>query len=684
MKINYGRTLTPAEETAVNQIAFECGILFDTARLLFYRDINTVEKAKKFLSPGKKWFYSPFLFKDMENVVNRLKVAKENGETVLVYGDYDADGVCSTSILYKVLTDFGINTLCTIPEREEGYGINLDKIEEFCSNNIVDLIVTVDCGISERQKISELLDIGIDVIVTDHHEPPELLPDCLIINPKVKGTGYPFEGLCGAGVAFKLASALIGEKANDYLDFVALATVADSMDLIDENRSLVHEGLKLFNSKNIRTAFKYLINENTKQITAQTLAFNIAPRINAGGRMGDANASLRLFLASNINEIYDLAVKLNEYNIARQSLCDDIYRQAKKIIKRDKLDEKSVILVGDEAWNTGVIGIVAAKLVEEYNKPVVVFAGLDGIFKGSARSTDDINIYNAISSASDLLIDFGGHSQAAGISLRKENFQLFYDKLLEYFIKENAVLYAEKSINVDWIIDNKFSLDFAREINSLEPFGIGNKKPIFAIEVASVFATPLKLDSPHYIIKLEQLEILDFNGEINTFALSLPIEKVVIFEPSYYVYKDKEQVRGTLKKIIIKEEDNDLSNYLFRCNILKYVNLFAENKVEVFKSDSIKSQYFNQCKSLSVDRDAFTNVFNTLLSLENKKFINSLDYVSNNEVLNDKQFIFCTEVFIELGIFYVQNGVLFRDKKLKNPLTNSNIYNRICSIKEEL
>ena len=359
MQVIYNDKLTPYTTERIKSLAKECGILFDTARLLFYRNIDSVEKAKRFLNPDKKNFISPFLLKGMSVAAERIKQAKENRERVLIFGDYDADGISATTVLFYCLKEFGINAKTIIPEREDGYGLNVEKIIAETNNNI-DLIITVDCGISDADKIERLKELNIDVIVTDHHEPPERLPDCTIINPKIQGQEYPFSGLCGAGVAYKLGSALIGAAADKYLDFVALATVSDSMDLIDENRDLVYEGLKLFSANKIRPCFKFLLSDNQKTVNAQSLAFSIAPKINAGGRMGDANLALKLFMAQYLSEISAISEKLKLLNVERQIECDNIYKEAKQLIVKYDLINDEIIMIYDEKWRTGFLGIVAA------------------------------------------------------------------------------------------------------------------------------------------------------------------------------------------------------------------------------------------------------------------------------------------------------------------------------------
>ncbi len=767
MRVEYYKRLTDEQAEKVRKISESCDILFDTAKLLFYRGIDSVEKAKAFLSPGLKGFNDPFKLKGVTDAVKRIVEAVELGQTILVFGDYDADGVCATTVLSRALKDFGASVLTSIPEREDGYGLNLEKIRQIHLENNLNLLITVDCGISDKDVIEEIKGLGVDVIVTDHHEPPEELPNCICINPHILGQEYPFNGLCGAGVAYKLAYALIGEKANNYLDFVALATVADSMELIEENRDIVSEGLKIFNSNKLRPAFKAMLGDGyaSKNVTSQTLAYQIAPRINAGGRMGNANCALELFASENQNEIFDLAVKLNEYNIARQSECDAIYKQAKTKISQKERYSDDVILVYDEGWKTGFIGIVAARLVEEFGKPVIVFAGVDGYLKGSARSIDGINIYNAINSAKDILIAFGGHSQAAGISVEKQNFEILRAKLNEYVKNECEDISIERTIECAWKVEKTFSLRFSRELEKFEPFGVGNKKPLFTVEVESVKSSPLKSGSLHYSYKTEPLEMLDFNGENNVFELSLPVKKKIVFEPTYSVFKGKESVKGITKNIICDYGDfsslkffafrNELINILNQDKIIEsakdkeiitackdqqnieisegygtiYALVNAKNVPQEIINNSKIKKYFlhpiqkgarnclvvslseipqafnrvvyidkplylhneNDCLDSSVkyleniktDRQTLAEIYGLLADMSGRNFTNSVSfYFENiNEInMNAKQFIFATEVFIELGFFKSVNGVLKVENKQKTTLENSKIYRKIQSL----
>ncbi len=761
MKIVYGKALNENEQKIINLISLECGVMKDTAKLLLYRNIDTVEKAKRFLNPGKHGFHNPYLLSGMESAVERIKKAKKNNENVVIFGDYDADGICAVSVLYYCLKIFGISAQCVIPERVDGYGINLDKIFALNEKNKIDLVITVDCGISEREKIEVLMANSIDVIVTDHHEPPEDLPDCTLINPKINGQEYPFNGLCGAGVAYKLSYALIGDKADYYLDYVALATVADSMDLIDENRDIVVEGLKLFNSDNIKLPFKYILGDNNKQVTAQqSLAYVIAPRINAGGRMGDANCGLKLFLSNNELEIFDLTAKLNEYNVLRQVECDNIYREAKDIIIANKLYENSVIIVGNEQWGAGFIGIVAARLVEDYCKPVIVFAGYEDLLKGSARSVDGVNIYDAICATKEYLNGFGGHSQAAGLSLSKQNLTAFDIAINNYLKDKIKEIDTERKIQVEWEINAPISTTFAKEIQAFEPFGTANKKPYFCTSIGSVRAVPIKAGSQHFTFSTQALEMLDFNGGADVVPLMLPTDKKVVFEINLSTFKNRESLKGFVKcvvpeysdltklelyafenqlkalmadvqgkaKVVLEEDFNNIDEYgtyyvlsnidnaeKFKEKLKLPITIFSSqtknqasciayapeivpygySKVVYldkpmqeleFDGESIVLDGENGYKNLdkiNTDRKFLGEVFIKIRELCGKQFLSVADFYNRyaSDYIDGYNFIFALSVFMELKIFVVKNGVLVYDDSVKNPLTNSKVYSKICVLK---
>ena len=645
MKIIYPKALSEEDNAKVSELSRRCGILKDTARLLFDRGIKDYNTAVRFLNPGKEHFLNPFYLVGMADAVERIKIAKEKNERVLVFGDYDADGICAVTILCGSLKIYGINALTIVPEREEGYGLNLEKIEKIHKENEIDLIITVDCGISDAEKISELKSKGIDVIVTDHHEPPEVLPECICVNPKIKGQEYGFDGLCGGGVAYKLGVALIGDRANEFLDFAALATVADSMDLVGENRDIVAEGLHILND-NPRAVFREFLGDSGKEITAQTLAYTVAPRVNAGGRMGDANSALKLFLSEDKNEIFDLSVKLNVYNATRQSLCEDAFNSAKQIVSDTGADGDRVILVRGGEWNAGILGIVAAKLADCYNKPAIVFSFDEntGVYKGSARSVDDINIYDAICAVKNYLLNFGGHSQAAGLSVVENNFEPLRKAINEYVEKTFGDIEIEKKIFVDIKPESAISIKFAEEIEMLEPFGVGNRRPIFATEVGETVASPLKENSPHYSFSTDVVEMLDFNGSEDVAVLASPLKKAIVFELNLSTFKNRKSVKGFLRSVISEFDDTDLLD----------------------------------ASGLLTDRNVFANAFNMLSGhvdvSEKECFCELFKDMSWQE---KRQILFCYNVFKELGFFAEENGVIVRNYGVKKPLEDSALYRKV-------
>ena len=531
----------------IADLASASGYTEHITRILYARGIDTVEKIRRFMRPSHKNFLSPFLMKGMQEAVEMITQARDEGKTVAVFGDYDADGVCASAIMYHALKDFGIDAHIYVPERADGYGLSeeaVDKIFEDCNP---ELFITVDCGISCAQEAQYIYELGCDVIVTDHHELPEVLPDCVIINPKLTDD-YPYDNLCGAGVAFKLACALIGEKAYEYLDFAALATVADSVALLGENRDIVTEGLKLFNN-NPRPCFSTLIGKTYDGVTAQTLAFNVAPRINAAGRMGDARAAFRLFTSESESEIYDLSTKLCLYNTERQKYCDELYASAKK-----KLLEKGayghVIMLSDESWNTGFVGIVAARIAEEYNRPTILFVHHGDMLKGSARSIESVNVFKALKNCSQYIEEFGGHAQAAGINIRFENF----DKLEQALNEEIASQYNredfEQKIYISEEITQPFSEKFAKELIQMEPYGVGHRRPLFSISAGVCNARPTKAQSPHINVRSEYIDLMYFSGLKHLKIIESDVRKKIVFDVGISRFKGREYVKGYIRDFI--------------------------------------------------------------------------------------------------------------------------------------
>ena len=532
---------------SISVLAEKTGLTEQITRILYARGVDTAEKIRRFMHPSEKNFLSPYLMKGMKEAVELITQARDEGRTVAVFGDYDADGVCASAIMYHALREFGIEPHVYIPERADGYGLSVEAVDRIFEECNPELFITVDCGISCAKEAQYIYELGSDVIVTDHHELPEVLPDCIIVNPKLRDE-YPYDNLCGAGVAFKLACALIGKEAYKYLDFATLATVADSVPLLGENRDIVTEGLKLFNTRP-RSCFASLLGKNYDGITAQNLAFTVAPRINAAGRMGDAQAAFRLFVSDSEAEIYELSTKLCLYNTERQKCCDELYASAKR-----KLLEKgaygNVIMLSDESWNTGFVGIVAARIAEEYNRPTLLFVHHGDMLKGSARSIESVNIFNALKNCSQWVEEFGGHAQAAGINIKFENFENLERALNEEIAKTSTPADFEQTIPVSEEIVAHFPEKFAKELVAMEPYGVGHKRPLFSISAGACSARPIKEMSPHLSVRSEFIDLMYFSGAKHLKIIESDVRKHIIFEINVSKFKGREYIKGYVRDLL--------------------------------------------------------------------------------------------------------------------------------------
>jgi single-stranded-DNA-specific exonuclease len=569
------RILPEAEFSAENQnqikrLAKECNLLPETVSILFGRGIDTQEKIQAFIHPSKARFLSPYKMSGMQETVELIARARQEDWAVVVYGDYDADGVCAATILSNALIDYGIEPMVYVPERKNGYGLNKANIDEIFDEFCPQLFITVDCGISNAEEVEYIKEMGAEVIVTDHHELPEKLPDCILVNPKFNDN-YPYDNLCGAGVAFKVACALNGEDAYKYLDFAAIATVADSVPLLGENRDIVYEGLKLINAKP-RSAYTAFLGKSGDGVTAQTLAFSIAPKINAAGRMGDANAALRLFNEQDEAKVYDLSVKLTAYNTERQQCCDELYQSAKEKLNQTGAYSR-VIMLWDEEWNTGFVGIVAARLAEEYGRPCLLFVKNGDMLKGSARSIESVNIFEALKACSEYIEEFGGHSQAAGVNITIENFAKLQAALDGYMHEKYTYDAFIPTLYTQRAVTGVNMARFSREIEMLEPFGVGNKRPLFVLDKGACLTHPVKPQSPHLVVKCDELEFMYFSGSKYSKLLQSEANKKIIFEYNISRFRGKEYVKGFIRDIIF--EGKNLNKIAEECAVNLVLTLAA-------------------------------------------------------------------------------------------------------------
>ena len=453
------------------------------------RGMKNALEIKEFLKADIKNLNHPNLFPNMSKAIDRIIYSIRQNERILIYGDYDVDGLTSTALLFSTLKEITSNIYYYIPNRfHEGYGLNEQAIHTAHKNKIK-LIITVDCGISSIQEIKKAKEIGIDVIVTDHHIPQKNIPDAFaVINPKCDEQ-YPFKELAGVGVSFKVAQALYSKLKKDqndlnhFFDYIALGSIADSVPLIGENRILIKYGMKILNQTK-KEGLKALIREcglNKGEISTKDVNYALVPRLNAAGRLDDPKLALELLLTESKSRAKHLAKKLTEINKNRRDIGVDILKEA-KIQAQEQISEKNnhVLVVSAEHWNQGVIGIIASRLVEEYNRPTIVISNKDGMGKGSGRSTRNFHLYNAIEQCKEFLINYGGHKYAAGIGIdinKISEFKVKLNSIYQDFISEKDLL-PELEIDTP-ILLSEINFSIIKDINALEPFGNGNPKPVF-------------------------------------------------------------------------------------------------------------------------------------------------------------------------------------------------------------
>jgi single-stranded-DNA-specific exonuclease len=505
MKRYRWNVLTP-DEKAVLALSESINVSLPVARALFNRGIETFDDAKEFFRSSIADLPSPFLLQDMQKAVERVCHAISRHEKIMLYGDYDVDGTTGTALLFLFLKEQGAEVSYYINDRfTEGYGLSPEGINSAVEQGIT-LIITVDCGIRENEEIRRSADGGIDVIVCDHHEPDELPPAYAILNPKVSGSTYPFRELCGCGVAFKFIQA-IAEHVNadqeswlKYLDFAAIATAADMVTLENENRTIVREGLLRMRTNPRRSLMVMfsLMKVSPAELGMFHIAFGIAPRINAAGRMHSANLAVEWLLSDSLGDSEKHAHELDRMNSLRRETDADIMVKAEKMLESHFASYCSSIVLYDESWHLGVLGIVASKMIEKHYLPTVILGGMNGLIKGSVRSVEGFNIYEALQECSDYLEQFGGHQQAAGVTLLPENFAGFRKRFNEVCNNLLSIGQRQKEL----VVDSKLALEDikANFINVLEqfaPYGHGNREPLFISDELVLFGQPKLLKDRH-------------------------------------------------------------------------------------------------------------------------------------------------------------------------------------------
>ena len=648
----------------------------NVAKILNARNITDMTSVKKYFSDEYEEGYDPFLMHDMQKAVDRINEAIENEEKILVYGDYDADGITSTVLLVETLISMGANVSSYIPNRfEEGYGPNKEAFTKIIDSGIT-LIITVDNGIAGVEEVDLANELGCDVIVTDHHKIQDTIPNAYaIIHPEHPEGNYPFKKLAGVGVAFKLAHALLEIFPDFLLDLVAIGTIADMVSITDENRIFVKQGLELIN-EDPRIGLKILLELSgiDTKIDEQTVGFYIAPKLNSIGRMDSAKLGLTFLMAEEPVTARALAEQIEQYNIQRKQITEDIVKDVISKIENSEKKQKNVIMVSGE-YHEGVLGIVASNIVEKYQKPVFIMNEKEGVLKGSARSIFDFNIYAAMNKISDLFLAFGGHTLAAGFSFEKSNFKKieeFLDNEFEEF-KQNNDLKANKNIDIVTSLED-ISYQFLNSLDALKPYGMDFEKPTVLIENAMVLNKAYFGSEKQYL----RLTIADEVGNLDciTFKDSVTFDKVEkndIIDLLCNIDKNNFNGRTKLQAHII---DIHIKEFLFED--LRFINYDIAN---------IDTNYLKLSKHRD-DKDNNFYQYKDLDSLIDKEFeyIYLLDIPTSKEYLYKiinlkpkKVFLICEEKQVLSDVYLIDKNRLI---KLFNLILSTN--NKQINVAQQL
>lgn len=490
MKYPAWQIKAPAPEGEQQLAAAGCGVLL--RRVLAARGCTDAAAARQLLDPAGA-FSDPFLLRDMDKAVQRIRQAIESEEQMVIYGDYDVDGISATAILYECLSSLGAHVRCKLPIRGTGYGLTRPALEALAQKGFT-LVVTVDNGISALEEAACARELGLDLVITDHHLPGPQLPEAVaVVDPKRADDESPFKDLCGAGVAFKLCAALEGcdpaELLEMYGEFAALGTVADVMPLVGENRTLVREGLALLQDT-MRPGLQALLESAGcagKPITTDTVSYSLAPRLNAAGRMNNAAVALKLLLCGDEEQATGIAASLAEINTQRQQTEQEVYAAARRTLETDpaRLRDRVLVVAGED-WHPGVIGIVAARLMEHYSRPVIVISLHEGEGRGSGRAPDGFDLHGALAACAGCLIRFGGHAAAAGIEIEEENLAAFRQAVNEW-AAQNAASPAPATLQLDAAVTlEELDLANVQELERLAPFGRENPTPVLLVQQAMV------------------------------------------------------------------------------------------------------------------------------------------------------------------------------------------------------
>ena len=699
--------------------AKKLGLEASVANLVYQRGIQTEEALRDFLEPSLDQLHDPYELHDMDKAVTRIRQAIENYEQILIYGDYDADGMTSASIVKEALEQLGAECQVYLPNRfTDGYGPNASVYKYFIENQGISLIVTVDNGVAGHEAIELAQSMGVDVIVTDHHSMPEVLPDAYaIIHPEHPEADYPFKHLAGCGVAFKLATALLEEVQVELLDLVAIGTIADMVSLTDENRILVKYGLSVLKNTQrigLQELFKIAgIQEN--EVDEETVGFQIAPRLNALGRLDDPNPAIELLTGFDEEEARDIALMINQKNEERKEIVQKIYDEAKTMVDPDN----PVQVLASEGWNPGVLGIVAGRLLEELHQPVIVLNIENDLAKGSARSIEAVDIFEALDPHRDLFVAFGGHAGAAGMTLEASKLEALSQVLVAY-IEDNQVDLSTKN---ELFLDEELSLpdltlETLKNFEKLAPFGMDNKKPIFYLKDFKVEnSRTMGAGNTHLKLKISQanvaFEVVAFSlGNLATeFSQTKNLELAVTLSVNKWNGQTSLQlmlvdarvngiqlfnIRGknaplpeNVPVLRFSEEIPNLEKSRAvvvydlpeRLNQLKVIIQQGHFEAIYFKNEIAQPYYLTGFGT----RDQFAKLYKTIYQFPEFDIRYKLKELAAYLKIDPILLIKMIQIFEELDFVTIQDGVMQVNKKAeKKAIENSHIYQELKkTVKEQ-
>ncbi|EIT67148.1 single-stranded-DNA-specific exonuclease RecJ [Lactococcus garvieae] len=685
------------------------------AQILWQRGIRAEEEIQAYLNPDLQQLHDPFLLHDMEKATQRILTAIENGQNILIYGDYDADGMTASSVMKSALDELGAEVQVYLPNRfTDGYGPNLDVYKYFIQNEDIDLIITVDNGVAGHEAIAYAQSQNVDVIVTDHHSMPEELPKAFaIVHPEHPESNYPFKYLAGVGVAFKVATALLDYIPSDMLDLVAIGTIADMVSLTDENRILVSHGLKVLANTERAGLMELMRLSGTdfEKVNEETVGFQIAPRLNALGRLDDPNPAIELLTGWDEEVAAEIAQMIDEKNSERKVIVENIYNQALTM-----MTDEPVEVLYHQDWHKGVLGIVAGRLLEQFHKPIIMLAEEEGILRGSARSIENFNIFEALNGHRELFIAFGGHKQAAGMTFALENVEAIKQVMFE-FIQENDIDMSEKSsLEVQGSLQfDQISLETIRSLEKLSPYGMDNPKPHFLLTDYQVEqARSMGKDNSHLKLKLvqngqaldavyfghgsESLEFEQSDTELvgtlssNTWNGTTTVQLMVadarvngvelLDIRSRQVELPKNTIRfvhnevknGTIEEVLIIEEaptDKDALSAL--------TELIHEQDFElIYFKNTIKKNYY---LTGAGTREQFARFYKAIYQYPEFDIRFKLKDLANYLKIPDILMVKMIQIFEELNFVTIDNGMMSVNKAAeKRDISESNIYQELQEI----